>query len=79
QLFFIQVLGMFAWALEFPVMKRYSKEYLTQHQYKKGEDLQKTLAFCKKLSPRPTTIVNFVEGTRFTLHKALNSNYKHLL
>ncbi|MDE4949132.1 acyltransferase, partial [Francisella tularensis subsp. holarctica] len=25
------------------------------------------------------TIVYFVEGTRFTLHKALKSNYKHLL
>ncbi|MFV9984713.1 MAG: acyltransferase [Francisella endosymbiont of Hyalomma asiaticum] len=79
QVFFIPVLGLTAWALEFPAMKRYSKEYINQHPEKRGEDLQKTLAYCKKLSPKPTTIVNFIEGTRFTLYKALKSNYKNLL
>ncbi|MDE4992331.1 1-acyl-sn-glycerol-3-phosphate acyltransferase, partial [Francisella tularensis] len=31
QVFFIPVLGLFAWALEFPVMIRYSYEYFTHH------------------------------------------------
>ncbi|MBK2025347.1 acyltransferase [Francisella philomiragia] len=79
QVFFIPVLGLIAWALEFPAMKRYKKEYLKKHPEKKGEDLKKTVEYCKKLSSRPTTIVNFVEGTRYTSHKALKSAYKNLL
>ena len=79
QVFFIPVLGLIAWALEFPAMKRYKKEYLKKHPEKKGEDLKKTVEYCKKLSSRPTTIVNFVEGTRYTSHKALKSTYKNLL
>ncbi|AHB97837.1 acyltransferase [Francisella orientalis] len=79
QVFFIPVLGLIAWALEFPAMKRYKKEYLKKHPEKKGEDLKKTVEYCKKLSSRPTTIVNFVEGTRYTSQKALKSAYKNLL
>ncbi|MED7820244.1 MULTISPECIES: acyltransferase [unclassified Francisella] len=79
QVFFIPVLGLIAWALEFPAMKRYSKEYLASNPDKKGEDLNKTFEYCKSLSLRPTTIVNFVEGTRFTLEKAKKSNFKNLL
>ncbi|API85976.1 acyltransferase [Francisella uliginis] len=79
QVFFIPVLGLIAWALEFPAMKRYSKEYLAANPEKKGEDLNKTFKYCKGLSLRPTTIVNFVEGTRFSLEKVKNSNYKNLL
>ncbi len=41
QVFFIPVLGLIAWALEFPAMKRYKKEYLKKHPEKKGEDLKK--------------------------------------
>ncbi|WP_150465616.1 acyltransferase [Francisella sp. SYW-2] len=79
QVFFIPVLGLIAWALEFPAMRRYKKEYLKQHPEKKGEDIKKTVEYCKKLSSRPTTIVNFVEGTRYTSQKAVKSNYKNLL
>jgi 1-acyl-sn-glycerol-3-phosphate acyltransferase len=60
-------------------MKRYSKEYLTANPEKKGEDLKKTFEYCKGLSLRPTTIVNFVEGTRFSFEKVKKSNYKNLL
>ena len=79
QVFFIPVLGLIAWALEFPAMRRYSKEFLAANPEKKGEDLNKTLEYCKSLSLRPTTIINFVEGTRFSLEKVKNSNYKNLL
>ncbi|ASG67239.1 acyltransferase [Francisella halioticida] len=79
QVFFIPILGLIAWALEFPAMKRYSKEYLASNPEKKGEDLNKTFDYCKNLSLRPTAIINFVEGTRFTLEKAKKSNYKNLL
>ncbi|KEI34860.1 1-acyl-sn-glycerol-3-phosphate acyltransferase [Francisella sp. W12-1067] len=79
QMFFVPVIGLVCWALEFPAMRRYSKQYLEKHPEKKGQDIAKTKEYCKKISHRPTTIVNFVEGTRFTVEKALSSNYKHLL
>lgn len=79
QMFFVPVLGLIAWALEFPAMKRRSKEYIAKHPEKKDEDLKKTLEYCKSLSIRPTTIINFVEGTRLTVEKLKKSNYKNLL
>ncbi|AIT09731.1 acyltransferase [Candidatus Francisella endociliophora] len=79
QIFFVPILGLIAWALEFPAMRRYSKEYIAQNPEKKGEDIQKTINYCKSLSVRPTTIVNFVEGTRLTAEKLKKSNYKNLL
>jgi 1-acyl-sn-glycerol-3-phosphate acyltransferase len=68
-----------AWALEFPAMKRYSKDYIAKHPEKKGKDIEMTQKYCRNLSTRPTTIVNFVEGTRYAKEKALNSRYSHLL
>lgn len=79
QIFFVPVLGLIAWALEFPAMRRHSKDYIIQHPEKKGQDIRKTFEYCKSLSVRPTTIVNFVEGTRSTSSKLKNSNYENLL
>lgn len=79
QMFFVPLIGMVCWALEFPAMKRYSKEYIVKHPEKKGKDIAMTKRYCDNLSDRPTTIVNFVEGTRYTHKKAINSDYEHLL
>ncbi|MGQ4001801.1 acetyltransferase [Francisellaceae bacterium CB299] len=79
QMFFVPLIGMVAWALEFPAMKRYSKDYIAKHPEKKGKDIEMTQKYCRNLSTRPTTIVNFVEGTRYAKEKALNSRYSHLL
>ena len=79
QMFFVPLIGMVCWALEFPAMKRYSKAYIAKHPEKKGKDIEMTQKYCQNLSDRPTTIVNFVEGTRYTKEKAINSQYSHLL
>ena len=79
QMFFVPVIGIVCWALEFPAMKRYSKEYIAKHPEKKGKDIEMTKEYCKSLSDRPTTIVNFVEGTRNTKEKAKSSDFKNLL
>lgn len=79
QIFFIPLIGVACWALEFPAMKRYSKEYISKHPGKKGKDIEMTQQYCQNLSDRPTTIVNFVEGTRYTKEKAIKSEYNHLL
>lgn len=79
QMIYVPFIGLACWALDFPVMRRYSKEYLEKNPEKKGEDIRRTKEYCEKMPKRPTTIINFVEGTRYTLQKAKKSKYKNLL
>lgn len=77
----IPLLGFAWWAMGSPFMKRYSKEYLLQNPHKKGKDLQTTRKALKIFQHTPSTIMNFIEGTRFTVekHGAQQSPYQHLL
>ncbi|MCB2226557.1 MAG: acyltransferase [Desulfarculaceae bacterium] len=60
------VLG-WAWmALEFPFMKRYSREKLAKKPKLQGRDMDITLRACAKLKAFPATMMNFAEGTRFS-------------
>jgi len=74
-------LGMACWSLEMPFMKRYSKAFLVKNPHLKGQDIETTKASCKAFEHNPTTIINFVEGTRLTLakHRAQSSPFKYLL
>src|SRR5690606_25270494 len=47
----------------------------------KGKDIATTRASCQKFKTVPTTIINFVEGTRFTLQKQAQkrSPFQYLL
>jgi 1-acyl-sn-glycerol-3-phosphate acyltransferase len=69
------------WLLDYPFMKRYSREYLKKHPEKKGVDIETTKKSCEKFKYRPTSIINFVEGGRFSevKHQKQNSPYKFLL
>ena len=81
QLRYVPFLGV-AWkALDFPFMKRYSRSYLDAYPDKRGEDLEATKRACDKLVGKPVSILNFLEGTRFTAvkHAKLKSVYKMLL
>lgn len=77
----VPILGFAWWALDFPFMKRYSRNYLEKKPHKKGEDLKTTQKACVKFKQTPTAIMNFVEGTRFTKEKHTNqdSPYRYLL
>ena len=77
----VPIMGLCWWALDFPFMKRYSKEYLEKHPEMKGKDLETTRKACEKFSLIPTSVMNFLEGTRFThkKHERQNSPYKYLL
>ncbi|MBF0530357.1 MAG: acyltransferase [Deltaproteobacteria bacterium] len=81
ELIWVPFLGQAWWALDFPFMKRYSRSYLEKHPERKGQDLATTRQACAKFKKLPVTIMNFVEGTRFTAAKALKqgSPYRHLL
>ncbi|MCC6375193.1 MAG: acyltransferase [Moraxellaceae bacterium] len=81
ELIYVPVIGLAWWALDFPFMKRYGKEFLAKHPELKGKDLETTRKACEKFKYTPVSIMNFLEGTRFTphKHKQRESPYKHLL
>ena len=66
QLIWVPVLGLAWWALDFPFMKRYSKEQLAQRPELRGMDIESTRRACEKYKKLPVSVMNFVEGTRFT-------------
>jgi len=75
------VLGQAWWALGFPFMKRYSKKVLQKKPHLKGKDLEITRKACEKFKTMPVAIMNFVEGTRFSVrkHRQQQSPYQNLL
>lgn len=81
QLRWVPVLGLAWWALDMPFMRRHSRAYLEKHPEARGRDLDATRRACEKFRSTPTTVINFVEGTRFTQAKrdASGSPYRHLL
>ena len=79
ELIWVPFLGLAFWALDYPFMKRYSKELLEKRPELKGKDLEITKAACEKFADMPVTVVNFLEGTRCTPEKQARqqSPYKH--
>ena len=81
QLAWVPFIGLACWALDMPFMKRYSRGYLLRHPERRGKDVETTRKSCEKFRVYPTTIVNFVEGSRFTPEKVLEtrSAFQNLL
>lgn len=81
ELIWVPLLGIAWWALDFPFMKRYSKELLEKRPELKGKDLETTRRACEKFQHTPVAVFNFMEGTRFTpeKHAAQQSPYRNLL
>jgi 1-acyl-sn-glycerol-3-phosphate acyltransferase len=81
QLLWVPLLGLAFWALDYPFMKRYSKAFLARHPQLAGQDLEITRRACEKFKELPVTVVNYLEGTRFTpaKHAAQGSPYRYLL
>ena len=69
ELIWVPFLGLAFWALDYPFMKRYSKAFLDKNPHLKGKDLEITRQACEKFQGIPVTVVNFLEGTRFTAEK----------
>ncbi len=81
QLIWVPVMGLAWWALEFPFMRRHTEEYLKKHPEMRGKDQETTRKACAKYALIPTSVMNFLEGTRFTAakHARQQSPYQHLL
>jgi 1-acyl-sn-glycerol-3-phosphate acyltransferase len=81
ELIWVPVMGIAWWALDFPFLHRHGVEYLKKHPEQKGKDFAATRKACEKFAHIPTSVMNFIEGTRFTeaKHARQQSTYKHLL
>ncbi|MCC5853683.1 MAG: acyltransferase [Alkalimonas sp.] len=81
ELLYVPFMGLAWWALDFPFMKRYSKAELAKKPELQGKDIETTRKACAKFRFKPVTVMNFVEGTRFTKgkHDKQQSPYQHLL
>lgn len=81
ELIWLPFVGLGAWALDMPFMQRYSREFVKKNPHLKGKDIETTQKSCEKFKHCPTTVINFVEGSRFTddKHAARNSPFENLL
>lgn len=81
ELIWVPLLGWAWWGLDYPFMKRYSKEQIEKNPALKGTDLATTRKACAAFRNQPALILNFLEGTRFTKAKQAQqqSPYRHLL
>jgi 1-acyl-sn-glycerol-3-phosphate acyltransferase len=81
ELFWVPVLGLAWWALEFPFMQRYPRAVLEKRPELRRRDLDTTRAACDRFRDMPVCVLNFLEGTRFSVEKRDRqaSPYRHLL
>ncbi len=81
QLFWVPLLGLAWWALDFPFMGRHSRADIARNPELGRRDMQATRRACEKFRDIPVSVMNFAEGTRFTpeKHARQASPYRHLL
>ena len=81
QLFWVPLLGLAWWALDFPFMGRHSRAEIARNPELGRRDMEATRRACEKFRSIPVSVMNFVEGTRFTdlKHARQSSPYRHLL
>jgi 1-acyl-sn-glycerol-3-phosphate acyltransferase len=75
ELMYVPFMGLAWWALDFPFMRR------SGGGRSFAKDLAATRKSCERFRMIPTSVINFLEGTRLTAakHAAQNSPYRHLL
>lgn len=81
ELIYIPIVGQAFYFLDFPMMRRHSKEAIAKNPALKGKDIEEAKRACALLKDKPFTLLNYLEGTRFTKAKQAKqkSPYKHLL
>lgn len=81
QLFWVPLLGLAWWALDFPFMGRHTRAEIAKNPELGRRDMEATRRACQKFQSMPVAMMNFVEGTRFTpeKHARQASPYRHLL
>lgn len=75
ELLYVPVMGLAWWALDFPFMRRGGGRRSVR------QDMAETRKSCERFKMIPTSVINFMEGTRFTAgkHREQRSPYRNLL
>jgi 1-acyl-sn-glycerol-3-phosphate acyltransferase len=81
ELIYVPIMGLAWWALDFPFMARHSKAALRRKPGLRTQDRESARRACAKFERVPTSVMNFVEGTRYMAEKHAKqaSPYRHLL
>ncbi len=81
ELIYVPVIGICAWALDFPIMRRYTAEDIKDRPELKNRDFDYAHRVLTRHPDQPCVVVNFAEGTRFSeaKHQKNRSPYTHLL
>lgn len=81
QLRWLPIIGLACWALDFPFMKRYSREAIRKNPSLRTKDIETVRRSCEIFREWPVTLINYPEGTRSTAtkRKAANSPYQTML
>ena len=77
----LPIAGFLCHHLGYPMMNRHTSNEVKKNPALKGQDIATTRDLCKEFRERPTSIINFVEGTRFTEKKReqRRSPFRYLL
>jgi 1-acyl-sn-glycerol-3-phosphate acyltransferase len=77
----LPIAGLACKAVGFPFMERHSREDLRKKPELRNADIESAKKACIKFKEHPCTVMNFVEGTRFSSSKKerQDSPYQHLL
>ena len=81
QLIWVPFLGIAMWFLDFPYVRRMSREQIAANPGLAELDRQATLNACEKFREHPNSVLNFPEGTRFTpaKHRNQDARFQNLL
>jgi 1-acyl-sn-glycerol-3-phosphate acyltransferase len=81
QLKWVPLMGLAWWALDFPFMQRHTRAQIARRPELAHQDRDATRKACARFARLPTSVMNFVEGTRRTpaKHAAQQSPYRYLL
>ena len=81
QLIWIPFIGIGMYVLGFPYVKRATKEQIARNPELKGSDRESIRTACRRFREYPSTLLNFIEGTRFTpaKHERQRREFTHLL
>ena len=77
ELLWAPLVGVAMWLLGFPYVRRYGREVLAAHPELREHDRNATLRACERFLERPTSVLSFLEGTRFTAAKRAAQESPH--
>lgn len=74
ELLFVPIVGLAVYTLDYPFMKRYSRELVAKKPHLRGKDLDTTRRACEKYTGYPVSVMSYLEGTRATPAKMAASD-----